>query len=151
MERRRKEAIVFFLSVLLLIKLPVGRTNLVGSLLGMAPCTYNCHARETRQELPGQYSSNKASSCRVSSEGGPEEKEEDGEEFEAVGRDSASTGLLRTRAVDDVVGCPYGMGQAREKRRRQGEQCTSSRARLSPVVSGHRQDRTQGKEPRGSF
>lgn len=69
MERRRKEA------VLLTAAYQAARWSdkLGGSLPEMARCTYNCHARETRQELPGQYSSNKASSCRVSSEGGPED------------------------------------------------------------------------------
>lgn len=139
MERRRKEAIFLLTAAYQAAR---WSDKLGGSLPEMARCTYNCHARETRQELPGQYSSNKASSCRVSSEGGPE----DGIYLKpSVGIRPRRTGLLRTRAVDDVVGCPYGMGQAREKRRRQGEQCTSSRARLSPVVSGHRQDRTQGE------
>lgn len=145
MEGRRKEAIVL-VGVRAAYQAARWSDKLGGSLLEMAQC---------RMHLQSSRSRNKARATRAVFQqqgqllqsfvrGGSWRRSE------AVGmRPRRARGW--TRAVDDVVGCPGGMGQAREKRRRQGEQCTSLRARLSPVVSGHRQDRTQGKEPRGSF
>jgi len=120
------------------------------SMAGSTLLVYR-HARETRQELPRQYSSNKASSCRVSSEeesmptssgsrwdGKWKSKEIDFDGLEAGGRGRPTLswvvrGLGRSEESVDV----------KESSARRGE--------LDCLLSSAVTVKTEGKEPRRSF